>query len=470
MAVIAGVAARPPGAEAPSSPSAQEARAALARLVASATFAPVPRLRSFLEFVSHRTLDGKGADLNEYLIGVEVFGKGDGYAPNDDPVVRRAAYNLRKKLEKYYAEEGRDDLVRVDLPVGGYAAVFSAARTSSQEAPLPAEAPPPAAEEPPADPAALTAVVAPAEAPLSRRLLIAAVGTGMLLGGGAVALVGRGRARAPSAALPKPEPALEAFWRGWLDQREGVTICFSNPMTAAIYHRPAGALPKADEFRLVPGGPEDEFSRRQLKLGPGGELRLAPSAKSQGKLSEAYAAVRLSTFLGRWGVPVSITQSHFLNWEVLRRQNVIVLGHNGINAWVDPLLATAPLRMAFDDTTWKRRIEGIGERGEAVSFSIQGEDAGLVQYALVSMLPGVRPGRRLLLLSGINSQATDIAAEYVTTAALAGDVVRAIEKAAGGAATAHFQMVIRAEMREGVPTSGSIEFVRPLRAPSTRPA
>lgn len=469
MAVIGGGAARAPGTEALSTPSVPEARAALARVVASATFAPVPRLRSFLEFVSHRTLEGKGADLNEYLIGVEVFGKGDGYAPNDDPVVRRAAYNLRQKLQKYYAEEGRDDLVRVDLPVGGYAAVFSAARTRSQDAALPAEGPPPAAEAPPADVAPPPATAAQAVAPMSRRPLFAAVGAGMLLGGGAVALFGNVRARAPATAPPKLEPALETLWRSWIDQREGVTLCFSNPMTAAIYHRPMGASPKADEIRLVPGGPEDEFLRRELKRGPGGELRVAPTANAQGKLSEAYAAVRLSTFFGRWGGPVSITQSRFLNWEVLRRQNVIVLGHNGINAWVDPLLATAPLRLAFDDKTWKRRIEGIGERGEAVAFSIQDEDWGLVQYALVSMLPGVRPGRRLLLLSGISSQATDIAAEYLTTAALAGDVVRAMEKAGGSVATPYFQMVIRAEMREGIPTNGSIEFVRPVRAPSTRP-
>ena len=78
----------------------------------------------FLRFIVQETLKGKGAQLKEYLIGVEVFDRESSYDPRTDPVVRGEARRLRTKLMEYYEHEGKGDLVRIHLPKGSYAVVF----------------------------------------------------------------------------------------------------------------------------------------------------------------------------------------------------------------------------------------------------------------------------------------------------------------------------------------------------------
>jgi serine/threonine-protein kinase len=69
-------------------------------------------------------LQGKGDNLKEYAVGVQVFGRESSFDPRTDPVVRVQARRLRARLERYYNEEGQNDQILIDLPKGGYAPVF----------------------------------------------------------------------------------------------------------------------------------------------------------------------------------------------------------------------------------------------------------------------------------------------------------------------------------------------------------
>ena len=96
----------------------------LSRILASKTFHQVDRLKRFVTFIVDETLDGRGGDLKEYVIGVQVFGKEPSFDPRTDPIVRVQARRLRARLARYYLDEGNGDEVVVDLPKGGYAPVF----------------------------------------------------------------------------------------------------------------------------------------------------------------------------------------------------------------------------------------------------------------------------------------------------------------------------------------------------------
>src|SRR5262245_32899214 len=96
----------------------------LQRIVGSATFQPVDRLKRFLTFIVNEALEGRRKDLKEYVIGVQVFGKEDSFDPRTDPIVRVQARRLRAKLVRYYREEGRIDEWIIELPKGGYAPIF----------------------------------------------------------------------------------------------------------------------------------------------------------------------------------------------------------------------------------------------------------------------------------------------------------------------------------------------------------
>ncbi len=99
-------------------------RQELERILASGTFRQVDRLKRFLRFVATEALQGRGDQLKEYVIGVQVFDKNTSFDPRADPIVRVQARRLRTRLARYYRDEGADDAVVLDLPKGGYAPVF----------------------------------------------------------------------------------------------------------------------------------------------------------------------------------------------------------------------------------------------------------------------------------------------------------------------------------------------------------
>ena len=78
----------------------------------------------FLQLAVERTLEGRGEELKEYVIGVEVFDRSASFDPRVDPIVRVEARRLRAKLEAYYGSAGKDDEVIVEFPKGRYSPVF----------------------------------------------------------------------------------------------------------------------------------------------------------------------------------------------------------------------------------------------------------------------------------------------------------------------------------------------------------
>lgn len=97
----------------------------LDRILGSATFRQVDRLRRFLKFVVLESLAGRQDELKEYVVGIQVFGKEASFDPRADPVVRVQARRLRARLVRYYVEEGQGDEVLIDLPKGGYSPAFA---------------------------------------------------------------------------------------------------------------------------------------------------------------------------------------------------------------------------------------------------------------------------------------------------------------------------------------------------------
>jgi TolB-like protein/Flp pilus assembly protein TadD len=102
-------------------------RLQLDRISTSATFQQVDRLKRFLEFVVSETVAGRGTQLKEYVLGIQVFDKDNSFDPRTDPVVRVQARRLRARLAKYYEDEGSHDAIVIEMPKGGYAPVFKKA-------------------------------------------------------------------------------------------------------------------------------------------------------------------------------------------------------------------------------------------------------------------------------------------------------------------------------------------------------
>src|ERR1700760_4199479 len=117
----------------------------LKEVLASQEFAGSKRSRDFLQLIIEHTLAGRRDNLRERMIGAEMFGRPIDYDTANDAVVRVKANEVRRRLAQYYAEEGAQDGVRIDLPTGTYVPEFHwepdpdpvATDIISQDSPLP---------------------------------------------------------------------------------------------------------------------------------------------------------------------------------------------------------------------------------------------------------------------------------------------------------------------------------------------
>jgi hypothetical protein len=104
------------------------------RVIRSNTFAKTERLSSFLCYVCDQTLKGRADDLNEQRIGEAVFGRSHDYDSSIDGIVRTQGSRLRQRLDRYFAEEGAGEPVRIVIPRGGYVPVFEPRRATGASA------------------------------------------------------------------------------------------------------------------------------------------------------------------------------------------------------------------------------------------------------------------------------------------------------------------------------------------------
>ena len=97
---------------------------AVQRISHSRALSGCNRLTQLLRFEVASTLRGEASHLKETTIGVSVFSRSPDYDPKVDTIVRSQAWRLRAKLRKYYASEGANDAVVIDIPIGHYVPVF----------------------------------------------------------------------------------------------------------------------------------------------------------------------------------------------------------------------------------------------------------------------------------------------------------------------------------------------------------
>jgi TolB-like protein/Tfp pilus assembly protein PilF len=115
-----------------------EVRQQLDRVLNSKTFQHVQRLKRFMSFVVLETKAGRGDQLKEFVVGVQVFDKEASFDPRNDPIVRVQARRLRTRLATYYVEEGQNDEILIELPKGGYGTVFKRREAPATRRQIPA--------------------------------------------------------------------------------------------------------------------------------------------------------------------------------------------------------------------------------------------------------------------------------------------------------------------------------------------
>ena len=102
----------------------QDILAELDKVLASNAFSNADRAARLLRFLVEETVAGRGGELKESVLAVEVLGRSPGFDPKTDPIARVEVSRLRSRLEMFHASEGRDSAVRITLPKGSYIPAF----------------------------------------------------------------------------------------------------------------------------------------------------------------------------------------------------------------------------------------------------------------------------------------------------------------------------------------------------------
>ena len=114
-------------------PAREQVLQQLERILAHPLFHKSERLSNFLRYSVETTLAGEADRLKEFVIGTEVFKRGDSFDPQTDNIVRVNANRLRSKLAEYYHLSGQMDPVVIDLPKGRYVPFFTSLRGHAQD-------------------------------------------------------------------------------------------------------------------------------------------------------------------------------------------------------------------------------------------------------------------------------------------------------------------------------------------------
>jgi TolB-like protein len=105
--------------------STKEIQEELIRIFNSGAFANADRMKRYLKFVVDQSLQGKDDDLTEYSIGLQVYDRDHTFDPRLDSIVRVDAARLRSKLREFYDSDGSGSRIRIEIPKGGYKAIFT---------------------------------------------------------------------------------------------------------------------------------------------------------------------------------------------------------------------------------------------------------------------------------------------------------------------------------------------------------
>jgi hypothetical protein len=128
----------------------EEEREELQTLLSSGILSKAPNLQHFLDFIAEKHFAGEADQVKEYSIAVNALNRPETFDPQSDTIVRVTAHTLRKRLEQYYATEGADHPIQMQLPAGKYVLRF--VRKQHEHVPPPAlPTPPPLLQDPAED-------------------------------------------------------------------------------------------------------------------------------------------------------------------------------------------------------------------------------------------------------------------------------------------------------------------------------
>ena len=398
------------------------------RLTKSHSLHSSESLCKLLRYLAEHSLDHPGIALKEYQIATEVLGRPTGFDPQSDSTVRVQAGRLRVKLTEYYAHEGVNDPIVVEIPKGSYALTFHL-RTVSPDAPATS----PLIVEPREKKPEVVAPVrswGPVVIVLLALLALSLMANAIFLS----------RTRNSAAVSSQPVPlAYQLFWNRFLTGAQQPWVIFSNgsfvgrPETGMRYFNPSS---DAQSFIL------DHYT-------------------GVGEVLAIHQLDRVFSLLNR---PIRVKRGALFSLDDAQNNDLIFVGSPSENLTLTDLPGTKEfIFQRLDSGPRKGDLAVINVHplpGEAKAYlATPANQATVEDYAIVSLLPGLDPSRSILILAGNSTFGTQAAVEYVCREDSLNDLLRRL-KVSRPADLKPFEALVHVKIAHGVPVMEDLVSIR----------
>jgi hypothetical protein len=364
-----------------------------------------------LLFVGERALAAPDTPMREQDIGVEVFGRLPGYDTSQDTLVRVQASQLRKKLQQYFAEDGKDEPVVIDLPKGGYVPVFKARETVT-----PTELPP---------------------RPRRARLPWAIAALLAVLCG--ILLFQNSRLHSRAEFGMGPAPAATRFWQRILGNGMHNYLVLSDA-NLVVFEDAIGRHVSIHEyqnksFQSLADRYIQDPALRMLMLNLVGRVYTGQS--------DALVARKLSLICAANGLQLDAVNAREMSASQIAAHNTILLGSRRANPWVNMFEEKLNYRAGFEESPrlayFTNQAPGPGEERE-----YRGQ-FGRLGYCRVAFLPNTKGSGSVVLITGTDVASTDAGGEFLTSETWLG-VLRHALNVRDDEPFPHFEALLRGQV------------------------
>ena len=382
----------------------EDPRWALAqRVIAGPNFARSPLLTKFLLFVVAETLEGRGDEITEHQIGVQVFDRPADYRTLEDNIVRSYARQLRKRLAEHFADQGSAEPVRIDIPVGAYVPVFL---PTIEEVTREEMTGSPAAAPGQIQPHAVPARTAEPATTVQSTAVRWTLGAVLAVAYSAALIAATWYAAKRSLAPPVSQEPAHALW----------AELFSGPENSYIVPSDAG-------FNLL-----EDLSRRPAPLAEyiSGKYQELPLSGVDAHSASDLRSQQLTPFVD---LQIAAALAHLteddpqrvfirfprdLRLDDLKNANAVIIGSVGSNPWAAIAESNANFRIVDRPGMNGAQIINLKPQpGESATYSSRWNEPAHETFALIAFLPNLAGTGHLLLLQGLDVAGTQAAAETI---------------------------------------------------------
>jgi len=412
-----------------STPDRAAVQLQLTRILASSHFRNSKRCQALLRYVVDASLSADSKVLvKERCVGSAVFGRAAAYDTGQDPVVRNAAIDVRKRLAQYYLEPEHEAELRIELPTGSYHCTFvgpasPATVTAGETSNATSGAVPPAR---PAQPESTTRF------PRSGTWLIA-LAAGLLAATGAWLW----------SAHRSPATELEAFWAPLFPDDKSIQIWVGQPTRLFRF-----TGPRTEELNRLLGG--RNVRPREAEVVSVGSKELTWVAPEFLYLRDALASLRVASWIQSKGKRYQIGAAANANYSQVRQAPMVTIGAFN-NTW--SMRVTSELRFVFerraaDGEAFNCIIDRRNPKKLAWRVAQPVSPTLTEDFAIVTRVFDPDTERAVISAAGIEAFGTLSASEFVTQSEYLG---RALMEAPPDWRKMNVQFVLGTKVIDGTP-------------------